>query len=60
MFEITSPATFVSNPPAARFFKGLEQHHTGYQQSYPQKFWIYQKPPMNQALATDTTQATQY
>jgi hypothetical protein len=54
LFEITSHAAFVSNLPEARFFKGLEPSRTGYQQSYPQKFWIFQKGPMNQALGSET------
>jgi hypothetical protein len=53
------PADFMGNPPEARFFKASEHGHPGYQQSYPQKFWISRKSSPNQALATETACSTE-
>ncbi|WP_139225782.1 hypothetical protein [Paracidovorax konjaci] len=38
-----TPAAFAGIPAEARVFKGRGRLRSGYQQSYPQKFWISPK-----------------
>jgi hypothetical protein len=55
---IRRPAFLTGNPPKPRRLKGLRSKPKGYQQSYPQEFWISLNCQSNQALAAETAQIT--